>query len=161
MYVKENAKLSPNLILKSGVETICNTPLYPPVAGTELLSFCSSNLQGGYRPDYRDLKVREEQNELQNSKGVIYIPASYRLNLFPNPASSKLNLRFSIPESTTLKLSISNMLGVSLIVPIDKENHPSGEFSIPVDVSGLSPGVYFCTMQSSLGIITKSFVVIK
>jgi hypothetical protein len=155
----EEIIVRPNAILSPGVSLELGLPFYPSVEKygpeTDVTSFCESNQVNGYKPELRNM---ERFNKLSMDNWIV---DDYKLSIFPNPTSSKLNLRFSHPESTTLKLTISNVLGETLIIPINQDNYPAGEFSIPVDVSGLSPGVYYCTMQSPLGVISKSFVVIK
>jgi hypothetical protein len=157
--VKAGAVLSPNLILKVGYQSSCITPMYAPVSQNDVLTFCQSNQVGNYRPVDRNLKVRVDTEELQSSERTNNFHNS--LDIFPNPTASLINLKFNIPESGSLKLVIHNMFGETVQVPTNNENHPAGGFSIPVDVSNLIPGVYYCTMYSPQGIITKSFMVMR
>lgn len=157
--VKAGAVLSPNLILKVGYQSSCYTPMYAPVSQNDILTFCQSNQPGGYRPAERDFKIRVDTEELQSSDRMYNI--YFGLDIFPNPSTTEINLKFSVPQSGSLKLVIHNMLGETVQVPINNENHSAGGFSIPVDVSSLIPGVYYCTMYSPHGIVTKSFMVMR
>ncbi|HXS37533.1 MAG TPA: T9SS type A sorting domain-containing protein [Flavipsychrobacter sp.] len=74
------------------------------------------------------------------------IVATNAINVFPNPAQSKLNITAS---STIHEVTITNLLGQPLF--IDKYN---GE-QIQIDISSLQPGIYFARINN---VVIKKFV---
>ncbi len=157
--IKPDSKMSPNITLTSGLPDACEP--VPPVSESYVKNFCTSQ---NYKANQLDFKVKDDLERKKAKEYKDFIEKSQNeFNIFPNPASTNMVLKYIIsPKNTSfIKIYLHNFLGQTVIELISKENHPSGEFSIPVDVSGLSPGVYYCTMQSPLGVITKSFVIIK
>ncbi len=74
------------------------------------------------------------------------VPISYRLGQsYPNPATSVTNIDFTIPRSDTVTLSIYDIKGRLVAKPVD-EILTIGTYSIPIDTSSLSSGVYFYRM---------------
>jgi hypothetical protein len=65
-----------------------------------------------------------------------------RLRVFPNPASDKTNLSFTLdkPGKTTVK--ISNVMGHCLYNTKDVQ-YPAGQNKITLDLSHLNQGLYF------------------
>lgn len=142
---------SPQLILKIGLEDICDATKYGPV--TNVQSFCSSNQANGYKPELRQMS---RIPPIDRNKRI-----NFFFDIFPNPTSNILNLRINTTELSPLKVVIRNLLGETILIPIDKSNYPIGEYTIPIDVSHFSSGVYFCTLFSPQGIITKTFMFIR
>lgn len=149
--VLPGSTLSPNIILKLGFETICNEPLYPPVSSSEINTFCQSNQAGNYRPSLRDLKTRRDDNELQG-RGFSFIDS---FSIYPNPADDYLTIKTS-SNSQSIDCKIFSLIGEYYELPINLISN--GVFRI--DISNLSPGVYFVKIVGSNGAcsIVEKFV---
>ncbi|MCO5252336.1 MAG: T9SS type A sorting domain-containing protein [Candidatus Kapabacteria bacterium] len=160
-YVKNGANVVPNLILQSGHKSACNIPMYAPVSFDDVMDFCKSNSKDGYRPEIRRMGPSSMFYEDALHYSNIEPSHTLSLDVYPSPAHSTVNIKFDHSESQNIRIVISNPLGKILAIPVDNSNHPHGEFTIPIDVSHFSQGVYFCTLYSPQGIITKSFVVVK
>jgi hypothetical protein len=160
-YVKDGAKLVPNLKLQSGYKSACITPMYGPVGHDEVMNFCQSNTKDGYRPEIRKMGPNSifYADELDNPN--MESSNTVSMLVFPTPAHSSVNIKFDLSVTQNIKIVITNTLGEILAIPVDKSHHNAGLFTIPVDVSHFSSGVYFCTMYSPAGIITKSFMVLR
>ncbi len=83
------------------------------------------------------------------------------LDLYPIPTTDIINVFITAESSTSISINIFNIFGETIFKLVDIPFYDVGEFSIPVDVSSLNPGVYYCTMYSPQGIITKSFMVMR
>ncbi len=80
------------------------------------------------------------------------------LPFYPNPACSAPSVRFGLPETSTVELSIFDVSG-RLLEQISTEEYPAGYHSVFLDE--LSPGIYFCRMISGEFMATQRFVVIE
>ncbi len=66
------------------------------------------------------------------------------LSLFPNPARGQLTVQLSAQHGFDYKLRLSNVLGREVrLLPLPLTMAASG---LPLDVSGLPAGLYFCSL---------------
>ncbi|MBK9333511.1 MAG: Omp28-related outer membrane protein [Ignavibacteria bacterium] len=73
-------------------------------------------------------------------------PAEYKLTQnYPNPFNPNTNFSFSIPRNEKVSLKIYDMLGNVVDTYVDGELS-AGTYSIVVDGTNLSSGVYFYTL---------------
>lgn len=86
--------------------------------------------------------------------------SSIEFELFPNPCSDALHLRYSILDTRNLKLDILNSAGI-LVMSIHPEGLSSGEHEITVDVGHLPSGVYFARCTSIKKTAIKKLVVLQ
>ncbi len=83
-------------------------------------------------------------------------------NLYPNPVGDKFTIHNSVPIAigitsiTAIKISICNSIGASVGLPIVYCLLP-----IEVDVHALPAGIYFIKIESSKGISTQRFSIIR
>jgi len=71
---------------------------------------------------------------------------------YPNPFNPMVNIDFSLPVATDVKLEIYNMLGQKIATLVNRTLEP-GVYSYKWDGSGLASGVYFYRIEA--GIYTK------
>ncbi len=88
--------------------------------------------------------------EEQSSAGQI------RLNLFPNPAETVLNIEADFPGPCDGTIEISDFLGRCLFRHGFKAETA---LSITEDLSDYRPGVYFVKLQTGSGLIAKKIIV--
>jgi len=79
---------------------------------------------------------------------------------FPNPFSTKTNIKFTLEQSDKIVVSIFDIRGV-LVSVIADDNYSVGTHNIVWDASNLQPGYYFYTFQTSKGIVTNKASVIR
>jgi hypothetical protein len=90
-------------------------------------------------------------SEPESEYAVIY-------NNYPNPAEEETKINFSIKKAGLASLTIYDALGKEVMSLVDQELAP-GNYSVPVETSGLSNGVYYCTLRcSGLAISSKMAV---
>lgn len=65
----------------------------------------------------------------------------------PNPFNSSTVIRYLIPESAAVKITVFDVLGQEVAVLVD-ETKTQGEHSIAFDASGLASGIYFCQLRA-------------
>ena len=81
---------------------------------------------------------------------------SYSIDLFPNPATSELNVQFIVAEQQDISINIYNTIGQ--VVKQLNYNDFSGQYNETLDVSTLSREVYFIQLVTQNGIYTEKFV---
>jgi len=79
---------------------------------------------------------------------------------FPNPFNPTANIKFSVPESGNVKLSVYNLVGEEVAVLVNGFSQV-GTFEVKFDASNLSTGVYLYKLQSANYIQTKKMMLLK
>jgi len=79
---------------------------------------------------------------------------------YPNPFNPSTNIKYSIPQSGFVKLSVYNLIGeeVSLLV---NEEVDAGFYEVTFDASNLPSGTYFYRLQTGNTVQTKKMVLMK
>ncbi len=78
----------------------------------------------------------------QNNVSVLSPPGNMQLNVYPNPASKKIN--FYYPENKKATLTVKDLFGRSCY---DRNIQFAGEYEIVLD--GIKPGIYFVQLSGS------------
>ena len=60
----------------------------------------------------------------------------------PNPASNNTRIIYQLSESMPVRLEIMNLTGKVMMIPVNGIK-PSGKYSVDVNCSLLSPGMYY------------------
>jgi len=79
---------------------------------------------------------------------------------YPNPFNPRTTIKYSIPESEFIQLTVYDMLGreVSKLV---NEEQSKGAYKIEFDSSRLTSGIYFYRLQSGKYVETKKMLLMK
>lgn len=76
-----------------------------------------------------------------------------KLKVFPNPTTDLVQIEFELSEPETLQISVRNIIGQNLIsLPTQ---FASGKMQQYLNLSSISPGIYFIQIETSRGIATK------
>ena len=87
---------------------------------------------------------------------------SYKLfNNYPNPFNPTTNISFSIPNDGRVSLVIYNMLSQKVKTLINNEQTGAGNFTLSVDMSGLSSGIYLYNLTYGNQILSKKMMFLK
>jgi hypothetical protein len=79
------------------------------------------------------------------------------VNLYPNPASEKLNVAISTNEAQTIHAKVVDVTGK--VVFSDRFNHSGSEQVFTIPVNNMSKGVYFLNLESEKGNAVYKFIV--
>lgn len=86
---------------------------------------------------------------------------SYELNQnYPNPFNPSTLISYSIPKASNVRLSVLNMLGEEVATLVN-EYQNSGKYSKSFNALNLTSGVYFYTLKTDLGTISKKMLLVK
>jgi hypothetical protein len=90
------------------------------------------------------------------------IPEYFILNQnFPNPFNPQTTIKFSIPISSEVRLSVYNILGNEIDRLLDGKIN-KGIYDVKFDASSLSSGIYYYTMNvDGVRVHTKKMVLLK
>ena len=142
----------PNSVVYTGGATPPNDGFFDPTA-TYIGAFGYSNWATGWSSlEFISTDVKDESE---------IIPGAYQLSQnFPNPFNPTTNIKFAIPNSGNVKLSIYNVLGqeVAQLINGFKE---AGSHNVTWNASNLSSGIYIYRLESAGQIITKKMTLLK
>jgi hypothetical protein len=81
------------------------------------------------------------------------------MSLFPNPASDQVNVRFNVQEEQDAVITIANLTAQQLI----SVTQPVvvGENVVPLQIGGLTRGVYVVYVQTREGKVSRRLVVAR
>lgn len=89
------------------------------------------------------------------------IPAEFSLSQnFPNPFNPTTTIRYGIPEKSTVKLEIFNVLGQRIATLVNEQQQPAF-YTVTWDASSLSTGIYFYRLQAGGFVQTKKLLLMK
>ncbi len=89
------------------------------------------------------------------------IPSEYILDQnYPNPFNPSTTIKFSIPENSTVELTVYNQLG-EFIQTLVNEEKSGGSYEITFNAQNLSSGVYFYQIKANNFVSTKKLVLLK
>lgn len=80
------------------------------------------------------------------------------MNIYPNPASDRTIVSFSIEKSSYVKVQIFDFRGIAVKLLL-KEEVEAGEHKLKVDLSDLSQGMYFYQLQSQETTLSRPFII--
>ena len=80
--------------------------------------------------------------------------------VYPNPTAGNATIKFELPASATVKVSILNMYGQE-VMNLANNNFAAGVNEVEVNTSSLAAGVYFYSLQIADKNYTNKMVVVK
>jgi hypothetical protein len=79
---------------------------------------------------------------------------------YPNPFNPSTKIKYSVPESGNIRLSVYNLVGEEVAVLVNGFSQ-AGFFEVTFDASNLSTGVYLYKLQSANSVQTKKMMLLK
>jgi hypothetical protein len=88
-------------------------------------------------------------------------PLSFDLSQnYPNPFNPSTIIKYSIPESGNVKLSVYNLVGEEVAVLVNGFSQ-AGTFDVTFNASNLPSGVYLYKLQSANSVQTRKMMLLK
>ena len=84
----------------------------------------------------------------------------FKLNAFPNPTNGVIKIGYAAEKNTEAKLEIFNTVGSKVFANTSSVNAGAVN-NVQVDTKDFATGVYYYTVSSELGRLTKKFTVTK
>jgi len=96
--------------------------------------------------------------EYQNSS---HLPSTPNLsNNYPNPFNGTTQIRFSLPQHSSVKLTVVDVLGRE-VKTLAKGEWKAGTYTATWDAEKSSSGVYFCVLEANGIKLTRKMVLLK
>ncbi len=98
---------------------------------------------------------------LDKTESVPTIPNHFYVNNnYPNPFNAVTTIEYGIPEASTVVLTLNDVLGRQRAELMNKA-HPAGFYSVRLDASFISSGIYFIQLTAGDFSTVKKLVVLK
>lgn len=89
------------------------------------------------------------------------IPGNFDLNQnYPNPFNPSTNIKFDIPRSDLVRISVFNMLGKEIAVLVNEELN-AGFYEVKWNAESFSSGIYIVKMESNSYFSTRKMTLLK
>jgi pectinesterase len=89
------------------------------------------------------------------------IPADFQLvQNFPNPFNPSTIIRYGLPRTSAVTVSIHNTLGQLVTTLVDGERE-AGYHDVRFEAAGLASGVYFCRMKAGEVVRTRKLMLLR
>lgn len=111
-----------------------------------------------YTIDDNLLEVDDIFVEGTGTTGIHEMQGSFPMSAYPNPANDVLHINYSLNAASDVTLNIMSIDG-QVVRSESLGMQQTGSNSETVDISGLSAGVYFVTLQTDNGITSRKIVV--
>lgn len=100
--------------------------------------------------------VKKDSVTLSQTTGLYKTATSNAYTIYPNPTKDKLIVAIELTYTTPLQLTITSLVGAKIMYTTTENT--TGTYSQSIDVSNLTAGVYFITLQTNKEQLTKRFV---
>lgn len=100
-------------------------------------------------------------NKVMNPNEKVIIPSQVRFKIYPNPTDGIINMEYSLPENTEAKIQIFDNSGRLIRTIQNTANLTRGDYHNIIDISGLTPGLYFLTIFTQLATVTEKIILMK
>jgi N-acetylneuraminic acid mutarotase len=93
------------------------------------------------------------------------VASTIALHNFPNPFNARTTIKYQLPMTSEVELSVYNMLGQK-VVTLVSQRQPSGQYSVNWDGSDMQQqlvpsGLYFCRLTTGTQSITHKLILLK
>lgn len=110
-------------------------------------------------PQIKALQWFDVQTDVDQN--LTKIPAEYYLSQnYPNPFNPSTKISYSVPLEGMISLKVYNLIGEEIITLADEVKQP-GNYSVVIDASKLSSGVYYYVLRSRDYTSAKKMIVLK
>jgi photosystem II stability/assembly factor-like uncharacterized protein len=139
--------------------TAVNTGL--PSTYIDNLAVDEANLYCGSTGSGVWLRPLSEMITTSVSEPSCELPTMFRLQQnFPNPFNPSTTIKYELPKSSEVRLSVYDMLGREVNVLVN-ETKAAGVHEVRFDASGLASGMHLCRLRAGDYIATKRLLLLK
>ena len=88
--------------------------------------------------------INKSKLQQENNKDNIY--SKKALTIFPNPNNGEFTINYNVLKRAKVNVSIYDMNGNLITTVVEINNQHNGKYQIPVNLSGLSNGIYLVSL---------------
>jgi len=144
----------------------CSFPMLPPVTdGNFHVTYQEDGEPGinGWLANHDPVENRIHYMEIEQG-AFVDVPENTIANIFevsecyPNPTNNATMLQLNLHSDTEVSVRVVNVMG-QLVQDISTLKMRTGKTPLTIDVSGMSPGIYYCTVEVDQHQVTRKFIV--
>ncbi len=112
---------------------------------------------------YSDRRATAIESEGGVAGSINGVAGSKALSVYPNPSRQgvdRIRISFELAEPARVSMRIFDSLGREALHVLD-EFRGSGRHTVDIAPDGLSSGSYFCRLETSTGVIGRSFILMR
>lgn len=79
-------------------------------------------------------------------------------SLYPNPANTEVNVAFTLPQSSTVSITLVNIMGQVVSTNINNEALHTGQHTLQIPLNNLNSGIYFARLNVDGTVFTKKII---
>ncbi|MBD3233381.1 MAG: T9SS type A sorting domain-containing protein [candidate division Zixibacteria bacterium] len=145
----------PNIAPEGYYSYIAYTGTYPnDIMDSSSFQFRVTGVSNrGGNSDWSPAKWLDEKPELLPQTAILG-------NNYPNPFNAHTKIRFTLPSSGNVNLSIFNLLGQKMTTLVDGYKQ-AGQHTVTWDASNYSSGIYFYKLTAGDKVFTKRMMLLK
>lgn len=106
-----------------------------------------------------DIEVKNPISDIMREEGLN--KRSISSNVYPNPITSKLNIDYSLKQSSVINVIVRDLTGKTVATLVNSEQQLAGDYTVSLETSNLSSGVYLYTIETNSESHTNQFVIEK
>lgn len=106
---------------------------------------------------------RRPLSEMTTSVGPVTAEMPHQILMyqnFPNPLNPSTTIRYELPRSAIMRLSVYDILGREVSVLVNERKN-AGSYEVKFDAAGLASGVYFYRLQAGDFTQTKRLLLVR
>ncbi|MCU7504043.1 MAG: T9SS type A sorting domain-containing protein [Ignavibacteria bacterium] len=130
-------------------------------SNVQQLAVCGSRLLAGTNSAIWAIPFDALLTGVENQENDSQIPSSYDIANYPNPFNPVTKIRISLPEESSVSLTIYNLLGREVKTILKNEKLKRGVYEYNWEGIGLPSGVYICRMQANNANMLKKMILLK
>ncbi|HTY10558.1 MAG TPA: T9SS type A sorting domain-containing protein [Bacteroidota bacterium] len=90
------------------------------------------------------------------------LPHSFSLSeAYPNPFNPSTNIRYSLANAGNVTMRVYNVLGQVVKTLVNSAHQEAGEYTLHVDMSNLTSGVYFYSLEQGNNRLVQKMMLLK
>jgi len=143
--------------------------------GKVYLGYCLADASGNWKDTITGLSSEEmlvcTATDLEGNTSEFSIPtplwekpvtspASYSMNVYPNPVINTAEINFYLPCTENTQIWLADFTGKKLFIISDKK-FPAGINTLILTKNSLTPGLYFILLEKNNSIIAKEKILIN
>ena len=97
---------------------------------------------------------------LLGSSGLVEINTATRLEIFPNPASERATVSFTLPENSDVSLQVTSMDG-RIVQQFSPQTLAAGQQNLILETKTLAAGLYLIQLRMGNSVVTSRLVIAR
>lgn len=82
------------------------------------------------------------------------------MEIFPNPADEQLTLRYTVPESASLRCTLHSLRG-EILLRRESHKQQAGQYTVDISLTTIPVGVYFLRLEAAGAVVSRVVHIIR